>query len=72
MKYAGKLNPDFTGGFNNSLRYKTFTFTTNAYLSVGAHKILAPLYGSDMNNTTPNEYNNLSADLVRRWRQPGM
>jgi len=71
MKYAGKLNPDFTGGFNTSLRYKTLTFSTNAYLSLGADKILAPLYGSDMINSTPNEYNNLSADLVRRWRQPG-
>lgn len=71
MKYAGKLNPDFSGGLNTSFRYKTFTFTTNAYLSVGAHKLLAPLFTWEMVNSTPNEYNNLPADLVNRWRQPG-
>ncbi len=71
MKYGGKLNPDFTGGFSTSLRYKMFTVSTNIYVSVGASKLLAPLYTSDITRTTPNEYNNLSKDLVNRWRAPG-
>jgi TonB-linked SusC/RagA family outer membrane protein len=71
MKYGGKLNPDFTGGFSTSLRYKMFTISTNIYLSVGASKLLAPLYTPDITRTTPNEYNNLSKDMVNRWRTPG-
>ncbi|UIR54896.1 SusC/RagA family TonB-linked outer membrane protein [Sphingobacterium sp. SRCM116780] len=71
MKYAGKLNADFTAGFNTSLRYKQLTVSTNLYASLGGHKLLAPLYTTDMVNNTPNEYNNLSKDLVDRWRKPG-
>ncbi|MBB6502522.1 SusC/RagA family TonB-linked outer membrane protein [Pedobacter cryoconitis] len=71
MKYAGKLNPDFTGGFGTMVRYKEFTFSTNLYASVGASKILAPLYPASMTNNTPNEYNNLPAELVNRWQKPG-
>ncbi len=71
MKYGGKLNADFNGGFNSSIRYKGFTLSSNAYLSLGAHKILAPLFTPDIVNSTPNEYNNLSKDLVNRWRKPG-
>ena len=29
------------------------------------------MFDSDMTNTTPNEYNNLPKDLVKRWRKPG-
>ncbi len=71
MTYAGKMNADFTGGFNTSFRYKTFTLTSSMYLSLGGRKILAPLYTPDIVRGTPNEYNNLSRDLVNRWRKPG-
>ncbi|MNX58886.1 TonB dependent receptor [compost metagenome] len=71
MKYAGKLNADFTGGFGSSVRYKEFTFSTNMNLSVGGKKILAPLYTASMVNDIPNEYYNLPKLLVNRWRQPG-
>ncbi len=71
MTYAGKLNPDYTGGCNTSFRYKTFTLSSSMYFSVGAHKLLAPLYTVDMIRGTPYEYNNLSKDLVNRWRKPG-
>ncbi|HMU59567.1 MAG TPA: SusC/RagA family TonB-linked outer membrane protein [Chitinophagaceae bacterium] len=71
MKYAGKLNPDFNTGFNTSIRYKTLSVSTNLYLSLGAHKLLPPLYSLDMVRNIPNEYNNLSKDLVNRWRKPG-
>lgn len=71
LKYAGKLNSDFTGGFNTSVRYKQLTFSTNLYLSLGGHKLLAPVFTPDMVNNTPSEYNNLSAELVNRWRKPG-
>ncbi|WP_316834250.1 SusC/RagA family TonB-linked outer membrane protein [Pedobacter nutrimenti] len=71
MKYAGKLNADFTSGFGTSVRYKEFTFSTNLYASLGGSKILAPLYPSSMVNSTPAEYSNLPQELVNRWRQPG-
>jgi|GEM_PF-38178 len=71
MKYAGKLNADFTGGLGTTVRYKEFTFSTNWYASFGGKKILAPFYPSNMINDTPNEFNNLSKDLVNRWRKPG-
>lgn len=71
MKYAGKLNPDFTGGFNLGLRYKTLSLSSLLYLSLGGSKILAPLYTVDMIRSTPYEYNNLSKELVNRWRRPG-
>jgi TonB-linked SusC/RagA family outer membrane protein len=71
MVYGGKLNPDFTSGLQTSLRYKKFSLLTSMYLSLGGKKILSSLYTSDMINTTPSEYNNLSKDLVNRWRKPG-
>ncbi|RYG19924.1 MAG: SusC/RagA family TonB-linked outer membrane protein [Chitinophagaceae bacterium] len=71
MVYGGKLNADFTSGLNTTLRYKEFSFSTSMYLSLGGKKIMAPLYANTMINTTPNEYNNLSKDLVNRWRNPG-
>ncbi|HWW40083.1 MAG TPA: hypothetical protein VNZ46_12260, partial [Pedobacter sp.] len=71
MKYAGKLNADFTSGFGSSVRYKDFTFSTNLYASLGGNKLLAPLYPSNIVNSTPSEYNNLPQELVNRWRQPG-
>jgi TonB-linked SusC/RagA family outer membrane protein len=71
MKYAGTLNSTFTGGLGTAVRYKGFSFSTNLNASLGAHKLLAPLYPSNMINNTPNEFNNLPAELVNRWRQPG-
>lgn len=71
MKYAGKMNADFTAGFNTSVRYKQLTFGVNLYASLGGYKLLSPLFSQDMENSAPNEYNNLSKDLVNRWRKPG-
>lgn len=71
MTYGGKLNADFSTGVNTSLRYKSLTLSTNMYLSVGGKKILSPFYASNMTNDIPSEYNNLSNDLVNRWRKPG-
>lgn len=71
MIYGGKLNADFTGGFSTSVRYKQFTVSTNLYVSLGGKKILPNLYTPDIANNTPNEFTNLSAELVNRWRKPG-
>jgi TonB-linked SusC/RagA family outer membrane protein len=71
MVYGGKQNADFNTGLSTSLRIKSFTMATSMYLSVGGEKILSPLYAGNMTNDVPNEYNNLTKDLVNRWRQPG-
>ena len=71
MKYMGKLDPDFSGGINTSLKYKQLTLSASFNLQVGGKKFLSTMFSSDMNNTTPYEYNNLPKDLVNRWRKPG-
>ena len=67
----GKLDPDLTAGLSTSFRYKTLTLSASFNVQLGGKKFLAPMFDSDMTNTTPNEYNNLPKDLVKRWRKPG-
>ena len=67
MKYAGKLDPDFTGGLTMSFRYKQLSLSTGFYLQVGGKKFLMNAYESQ---TLPSEYENLSSELNTRWR-PG-
>ena len=67
MKYAGKLDPDFTGGLSMSFRYKQLSLSTGFYLQIGGKKFLKMAYESQ---TLPSEYENLSSELNGRWR-PG-
>lgn len=67
MKYAGKLDPDFTGGLTMSFRYKQLSLSTSFYLQLGGKKFLMKAYESQ---TLPSEYENLSSELNKRWR-PG-
>ena len=71
MKHMGKLDPDFTSGLSMGFRFKDLSLSSSFYLSVGGKKFLAPMYAAEMYNDTPNEYNNLPKDLVKRWRKPG-
>ncbi len=69
MDYAGKTEPDFTGGINMSFRYRRLTLSSNFYLSVGNKKFLSSPY-SDFTRL-PSEYENVSSQLKKRWRKPG-
>jgi len=72
MVYSGQLDPKFTGGITNNFRYKSFTLNTFLYLSTGNVKRLAPLYPSATSaSSAPYSFQNLSAELNNRWRQPG-
>ncbi len=74
MTYAGKLEPDFTAGLSTSFRYKSLSLSANFYLSTGNQKFLASPYGGlgyDDGRRTANEYNNVSTQLLDRWREPG-
>ena len=70
MDYAGKLEPDFTCGLSFSIRYKTLSFSSGFYLSVGNQQFLAPL-DRIITNSVPSEYQNMSTEWVDRWRKPG-
>jgi hypothetical protein len=69
MKYMGKLNPDFTGGFNISFRYKMFSIFSNWYLQLGGKRFLTPAYAGITSSSVglPTEYENLSTELLQRW-----
>ncbi|PWS30150.1 SusC/RagA family TonB-linked outer membrane protein [Pedobacter paludis] len=72
LVYSGQLDPKFTGGLGNNFRYKSFTLNTFFYISTGNVKRLAPLYTSVRATTSaPYPFQNLSAELNNRWRQPG-
>jgi hypothetical protein len=75
MKYAGTLDPNFTGGLSTVFRYKTFSLSGSFSLGLGGKRFLNKLFGGS--GTTmgifqlPSPYNNLSKEYVNRWRKPG-
>lgn len=72
MVYSGQLDPKFTGGLTNNFRYKSFTLNTFFYVSTGNVKRLAALYPTATSaSSAPYPFQNLSGELVNRWRQPG-
>ncbi|WP_316828963.1 SusC/RagA family TonB-linked outer membrane protein [Pedobacter miscanthi] len=72
MVYSGQLDPKFTGGLTNNFRYKSFTLNTFLYISTGNVKRLAALYPTATSaSSAPYSFQNLSGELVNRWRQPG-
>lgn len=64
MEYAGKLDPDFTGGISMSFRYKQLALTTSLNLRLGCKTFLRKAYQSIY---LPSEFENLSNELVERW-----
>ena len=71
MKYMGSIEPDFSGGFSTTFRYKSFALSTSFNINLGGKRFLAPLFDSGLTNNIPSAYDNLSKDLLNRWRQPG-
>jgi hypothetical protein len=66
---AGSALPKWTGGFNNTVRYKQFDLGVNVYFSYGNKVMLTEFKELDnVNKTTPT---NLSKDLLNYWQQPG-
>lgn len=64
MTYAGKLDPDLTGGLSMSFRYKMLSLSTSFYWQLGGKKFLSKAYPSTI---LPSEYDNLSTELLNRW-----
>jgi len=67
MVYAGKADPDFTGGLGTSFRYKMLSLSANFFVQMGGKQFLTDAYPSTI---LPSEYENLSTELNGRWR-PG-
>lgn len=65
MKYMGQKDPTINSGFNTSLKYRRFTMSAAFTLQIGGYKFLAPAFTST--DGAPNEYDNLTSELVNRW-----
>lgn len=65
----GSSLPKFTGGFNNTLRYKEFDLSVFTYFSTGA-KIYDTLYGNLM-HSGGSVGKQLSVDNYNSWQKPG-
>jgi TonB-linked SusC/RagA family outer membrane protein len=65
--YLGDANPDFTGGFGSTVRYKNFSFNLYFYGRYGNEIInQTKMYGENMFS-----YDNQTTATLRRWRKPG-
>ena len=65
---SGRRDPNVTGGFNTSMRYKSWRLNANFSYSLGAKTRLLKFYPNG-NDYSP-QYN-LNKDLLNRWRNPG-
>lgn len=65
----GSSLPKFTGGFNNTFRYKEFDLSVLTYFSTGA-KIYDTLYGNLM-HSGGSVGKQLSIDNYNSWQKPG-
>lgn len=70
---TGKLDPDFSGGFFTSIRYKNFRFQANFAMQFGGQGRLPDFYQgtSSTQRGVPTPEQNLSRNLLKRWRNPG-
>ncbi len=72
LTYSGSTEPDFTGGINFGIRYKSFTLNTSFSLLLGGVKRLASPYKNFSNGVNiPETTENISRDVLKRWKKPG-
>jgi TonB-linked SusC/RagA family outer membrane protein len=70
---SGHYDPDFTGGFTSSFKYKNLRLSAAFSMQFGGRSRLPELY----QNTTgvqrglPTPEQNISSNLVNRWKQSG-
>jgi TonB-linked SusC/RagA family outer membrane protein len=65
---SGKLEPDFSGGLNTSLRYKQLSLSAQFAISMGAQRRLPSFY-NERGAPTPEQ--NAPRILKERWQKPG-
>lgn len=64
---AGSAMPDFTGGFNNTIRYRNFDLGVNFHFSYGNKVMLTEFTYLD----NVNRGYNLSGDMLDYWKESG-
>ena len=69
MKYAGKLDPDFTAGISNTFRYKRLTLSSSFNVAIGGKKLLYQMFSGGPE--LPSAYANMPKEFVNRWKKPG-
>lgn len=70
LKYSGKREADFSGGFSLSFRYKRMMLSSRFSLSLGNKIRLNDLYDGD-SFKLPYPAQNMSSEFVDRWQKPG-
>ena len=68
---SGKFLPDFNGGLNMQFKYKAFTLYALFNIQWGGHGRLPKLYDTSSNYGIPTPEQNVSRDIIGRWRKPG-
>ena len=68
--YSGKREPDLSGGFSSTLRYKQLTLNALFSFSMGNKTRLNDLYTTD-GQGLPHPQQNMSREFLHRWRKPG-
>lgn len=68
--YSGKREPDLSGGFSSSLKWKNFTLNALFSFSFGGKTRLNDLY-LPSGQGLPYPQQNMSKEFVNRWRKPG-
>ncbi|MDR1719730.1 MAG: SusC/RagA family TonB-linked outer membrane protein [Dysgonamonadaceae bacterium] len=68
LVYSGKLQPDFSGGLQNQLRYKRWALNMQFAISMGGQKRL-PTFYNIRGAHTPEQ--NVPRIIMNRWKQPG-
>ena len=72
LVYSGQTEPFFTGGLSLGFRYKSLTLNTSFSLLLGGKKRLTSPYSQFGSSIyMPDSENNLSRELINRWKQPG-
>lgn len=71
LTYSGQLLPKVSAGFNTSFRYKSFTLDMQFAFNLGDKMRLNPVFANSNIFAVPEPTQNMSRDLLNRWRQPG-
>lgn len=71
LEYSGRRNPLVTGGISTRLAVYNFTLRASFAFNLGAKIRLRPVYASRMALSSPSHYENVPAEFVTHWRQPG-
>lgn len=71
LVYSGPQDPFFTGGFNTSIRWRSFSLAANFSALLGGKKRLMNPYESFSHGQIPDPNINFSRMLNDRWKKPG-